>query len=160
MQIRDMTKKDFETFWPVFQKILKDQETYALNPDMDMEEAHTLWCTLPLASYVAVEGEEILGTYYLKPNAAGPGAHICNCGYMVAPRARGKGIARALCLHSQEMARAKGFQGMQFNAVVSSNDVAVRLWRKLGYSILGTVPGGYLHPVLGYVDTYIMFQKL
>nr|WP_303649857.1 GNAT family N-acetyltransferase [Desulfobotulus pelophilus] len=125
-----------------------------------MEEAHTLWCTLPLACYVAAEGEEILGTYYLKPNAAGPGAHICNCGYMMAPRAREKGIARDLCLHSQEMARAKGFRGMQFNAVVSSNEVAVRLWLKLGYSILGTVPEGYLHPVLGYVDTYIMFQKL
>jgi len=94
------------------------------------------------------------------PNQRGPGAHVCNCGYMVAESARGKGVARAMCLHSLDYARQRGYRAMQFNHVVSANTTAVALWKKLGFEIVGTLPKAFNHPVHGYVDSYVMFQTL
>lgn len=156
-----ITDDDFATFWPTFQAIVKAQETYAFDPDISFEAAHQLWCKTPNASVVAKdENGQLLGAYYLKANAAGPGDHICNCGYMVTPAARGKGVARAMCEHSQQQARELGFLAMQYNAVVATNEVAVTLWQKLGFSIVGTVPNAYRHARLGFVDTYVMHKSL
>jgi len=106
------------------------------------------------------ENNTVLGAYYIKANAAGPSAHISNCGYMVNPQSRDKGIARKLCLHSQEVAIELGFNAMQFNAVVSSNKIAITLWQKLGYAIIGTIPNAYNHKKLGFVDSFIMHEQL
>lgn len=158
--IREMTEQDFVAFWPVFKKVILQQETYAYNPNMSQEEAYQIWCAQPLNAFVYVENEQVLGTYYIKANAMGPSDHICNCGYMVSPQARGKGLARKLCEHSQLQALALGFKAMQFNSVVSSNEIAVLLWKKLGYEIIGTIPNAYRHPQLGFVDSYIMYKWL
>jgi len=158
--IREMTNDDFELFWPTFSKVIKEQETYAFEPDMNIEQAYSLWCETPLKTYVFVEDGIVLGSYYIKPNAMGPSSHICNCGYMVSVEARGKGVARKLCEHSQEIARVLGFEAMQFNSVVSTNKVAVQLWQKLGFDIIGTIPKAYKHGTLGYVDSYIMHKLL
>ncbi|WP_299205555.1 GNAT family N-acetyltransferase [uncultured Amphritea sp.] len=158
--IRKMTKSDFESFWLVFSSVIQAQETYAFDPDMTLVEAYHLWCEMPLETYVFVENDVVLGSYYIKPNAMGPGKHICNCGYMVAPEARGKGIARKMCEHSQQQAFSLNFDAMQFNSVVSTNEVAVQLWQKLGFTIIGTIPKGYKHGQLGYVDSYVMYKQL
>ena len=158
--IREMTASDFVAFWPTFAEIVTAQETYAFDPNMTQQEAYTLWCESPIASYVLVENDVILGSYYIKPNAMGPSRHISNCGYMVSSLARGKGVARRMCEHSQQVARTLGFEAMQFNSVVSTNKVAVQLWEKLGFSIIGTIPKAYKHKQLGYVDSYIMFKWL
>ncbi|WP_264906077.1 GNAT family N-acetyltransferase [Vibrio sp. STUT-A11] len=139
---------------------MQAQETYAFDPDMTQEQAFSLWCQTPLKAYVFVENNEVLGTYYIKPNAMGPSSHICNCGYMVSSEARGKGIARRLCEHSQQKAIELGFEAMQFNSVVSTNVVAVKLWEKLGFSIVGTIPKAYKHTQLGLVDSYVMYKWL
>lgn len=159
MDIVEMTESDFEEFWPTFKSIVGAQDTYAFDPEMSFEEGVGLWLNAPMATYVAKENK-ILGSYYLRKNAAGPGSHIANCGYMVAPSARGKGVATKLCLHSQEQARKLGFMAMQFNTVVSTNEVAVKLWEKLGYKIIGTVPKAYQHGRLGFVDAHIMHKFL
>jgi GNAT superfamily N-acetyltransferase len=158
--IREITRSDFEAFWPCFESVIKAQETYAFDPDMSFEEAYQLWCVRPLKTFVFEENGQILGSYYIKPNAMGPGDHICNCGYMVSESARGKGIAKQLCRHSQEIAIDLGFEAMQFNSVVSSNEVAVSLWQKLGFRIIGTIPDAYRHGRFGYVDCYIMYKQL
>ncbi|KZN60545.1 hypothetical protein N474_05730 [Pseudoalteromonas luteoviolacea CPMOR-2] len=158
--IRAMTKQDFVAFWPVFKEIILQQETYAFDPQMDEECAYQLWCEQPLKSFVYVENDKVLGSYYLKANAMGPSDHISNCGYMISPHARGKGLARKLCEHSQKQALELGFRAMQFNSVVSSNEVAMSLWKKLGYDIIGTIPKAYRHPKLGLVDSYIMYKWL
>ena len=160
IEISEMTRKDFEAFWPTFESVIKEQKTYAFDPDMSIEESFKIWCELPLKTFVAKEGEKILGSYYLKANAAGPSNHICNCGYMVSAAARGKGIATMLCEHSQNQGIALGFTAMQFNSVISSNSGAVRLWQKLGFEIIGTIPKAYRHPELGLVDSYIMHKFL
>ena len=91
----------------------------------------------PRKTFVLEENGQILGTYYIKTNQFGPGDHVCNCGYMVSSAARGRGLATAMCEHSQEVARALGYKAMQFNFVASSNEGAVRLWQKLGFTIVG-----------------------
>ncbi|SBT17967.1 Acetyltransferase (GNAT) family protein [Marinomonas gallaica] len=158
--IRAMTEADFKAFWPTFSAVIKAQETYAYRADMTQEQAYEIWCMLPAKTYVFEEEGEVLATYYLKANAMGPGDHVCNCGYMVSEKARGKGLARKLCEHSQQVARNLGFTGMQFNAVVSTNRVAVQLWQKLGYDIIGTVPNAYRHGRLGKVDCLIMYKDI
>lgn len=156
-----ITDDDFAIFWPTFQSVVQAQETYAIDPDIHYEAAQQLWCNAPKASLVAKdERGQILGAYYLKANAAGPGNHVVNCGYMVAPAARGKGVARAMCEHSQQQAKELGFLAMQYNAVVATNEVAVALWQKLGFSIVGTVPNAFRHARLGFVDTYVMYKAL
>ncbi|MBM7036754.1 GNAT family N-acetyltransferase [Vibrio ulleungensis] len=158
--IREMTKTDFELFWPTFAVVIQAQQTYAFNPDMTFEQAYDLWCKTPIKAFVYVDNDVVLGTYYIKANAMGPSGHICNCGYMVSSEARGKGIARLMCEHSQQTAIALGFEAMQFNSVVSTNDVAVRLWQKLGFGIVGTIPNAYKHAELGLVDSYVMYKWL
>ncbi len=158
--IREMNLQDFGVFWATFSEIVKAQETYAFEPDINFEQAYELWCETPERTFVFEENNQILGSYYIKPNGMGPSKHICNCGYMVAPESRGKGIAGKLCKHSQAMAMELGFKAIQFNSVVSTNKAAVSLWQKLGFSIIGTIPKAYLHKKLGYVDSYIMYKQL
>lgn len=160
INIRPMTPDDFERFWPTFQAIVKAQETYAYDPALNIEQARELWLNLPLHTLVAEQDGELLGSYYLKANAAGPGNHVCNCGYMVTEAARGRGVARLMCEHSQQLARDSGFQAMQFNSVVSSNSVAVALWNTLGFETVGRLPRAYRHARLGLVDCLVMFKWL
>ena len=51
-----------------------------------------------------------------------------------------------------------GYRAMQFNCVVSTNEGAVRLWRDMGFAVVGTVPGAFRHPTRGDVDTYVMHR--
>jgi ribosomal protein S18 acetylase RimI-like enzyme len=136
-------------------------ETYAFAPASSEADIHRAWIEVPVASYVAcAPSGEILGTYYLKPNQPGLGSHVCNCGYVVAPAAQGRGIATAMCEHSQVEAAGMGFRAMQFNLVVATNESAVRLWKKLGFAIAGTLPQAFRHARLGYVDAYVMYKQL
>lgn len=158
--IKEISNAEFESFWPTFKSVIQAQETYAFDPNMTFEQAFELWCQSPLKAYVYIENNVVLGSYYIRPNAMGPSNHICNCGYMVSPEARGKGIARLMCEHSQKVAIELGFDAMQFNSVVSSNEVAVKLWQKLGFNIIGTIPKAYRHAKLGLVDSLIMHKLL
>ena len=97
-------------------------ETYAYERDTTKEQGEKIWLETPGKTYVFEENNKILGTYYLKANQAGPGSHVCNCGYMVSSNARGRGLATSMCEHSQEVAKELGCKAMQFNFVASSND--------------------------------------
>jgi ribosomal protein S18 acetylase RimI-like enzyme len=102
----------------------------------------------------------VLGTYFLRANQQGGGAHVANCGFVTAEAAQGRGIARAMCLHSLERAKERGFRAMQFNFVVSTNTRAVELWKKLGFEVVGRLPGAFQHPELGFVDALVMYREL
>jgi ribosomal protein S18 acetylase RimI-like enzyme len=119
------------------------------------------WVEVPARSFVASDSEgRILGTYFIKANQPGLGAHVCNCGYVVAPTAQGRGVATLMCEHSQTQALAMGFRAMQFNFVVATNTRAIRLWERLGFSVVGRLPGAFNHQTLGYVDALVMFKQL
>ena len=160
MQIREATETDFEEIWPIFHEIASAGETYAYPRNTSKEEANRIWMRLPRKIYVAEEEGQILGTYYIKTNQAGPGSHVCNCGYMVSSKARGKGLATAMCEHSQRIAIELGYKAMQFNLVAVSNDGAVRLWKKLGFDTVGRLPKAFNLPVHGCVDALVMYKWL
>ncbi|MGD8368727.1 MAG: GNAT family N-acetyltransferase [Desulfobacterales bacterium] len=159
MIIREAQETDFEQIWPIFREIAAAGDTYAYPRDVSPEEASRLWMSLPRKTYVAEEGK-VLGTYYIKTNHDGPGSHVCNCGYMVAAAARKRGIATAMCEHSQQVARELGYKAMQFNFVASTNRGAVRLWNKLGFQTVGRLPMAFHHPTEGYVDALVMYKWL
>ncbi len=158
--LREAVEQDFERIWPIFQTIVAAGDTYGFDPATDREEARRRWLELPRKTYVAERDGEILGTYYLKSNFGGPGRHVCNCGYMVAPRARGQGLAAAMCHHSQRIALKLGYKAMQFNFVAASNESAARLWAKLGFETVGRLPNAFHHPTRGYVDALVMYKWL
>ena len=114
----------------------------------------------PHKTFVCVEQQHIFGTYYLKPNNPGQGSHVCNCGYMVSPNARGKGLGTLMCEHSQKAAKELDYKAMQFNLVVVSNEQAIRLWTRLGFETVGSITKAFLHPKLGYVDALLMYKWL
>ncbi len=160
VRIREATKADFDQIWAIFHDIIAAGETYAFKQDMTKQQAEALWLDTPPKTFVIENGEQILGTYFVKANQAGPGSHVCNCGYMVAASARGLGLATKMCEHSQHIAKDLGFKAMQFNCVVSSNEVAVKLWNKLGFATVGRIPKAFNHPIKGYVDTLVMYKWL
>jgi L-amino acid N-acyltransferase YncA len=158
--IREATAGDFEKIWPIFHEVVAAGDTYAYDRDTSKAEAYRQWIETPEKTFVAVEDEKVLGTYYIKTNHPGPGSHVCNCGYMVSGDARGRGLATSMCEHSQSVALEMGFKAMQFNLVVETNEGAARLWRKLGFEIVGTIPKAFDHAGLGYVGAYVMFKWL
>jgi len=160
MIIREATEADFPKIWPIFRTVVRAGDTYSIPADISESDARKDWMANPVKTYVAEEGSNILGTYKLNVNRAGGGNHVCNCGYMVTPEARGHGVASAMCEHSQAEALKLGFKAMQFNMVVATNTGAVRLWQKLGFEIVGTLPMAFKHPSKGYVDAFVMYKWL
>ncbi|MES2150603.1 MAG: GNAT family N-acetyltransferase [Pseudomonadota bacterium] len=161
MKIRAASEADFEAMWDIFKAHVDSGETYPFAPGTAREVCHDYWLGAGTASFVAVMGRErLLGMYKLVPNQPDLGAHVANASYMVSPAAQGVGIGQLLGEHSLAQARSLGYLAMQFNFVISTNMAAVVLWKRLGFSIVGTLPRAYHHARLGYVDAYVMYQLL
>ena len=151
---------DSDAIWKILEPIIRAGETYTLPRDMTREQALAYWFASGNEVFTAEENGEVVGTYFLHANQKGGGAHVANCGYMTSVHATGRGIARAMCAHSLEYAKTRGFRAMQFNFVVSANERAVRLWQSFGFEIVGRLPGAFLHPTAGYVDAFVMYRGL
>jgi len=158
--IRPATPADADALWRILEPIAREGETFALPRDLTRGAGLAYWLSPSHTVFVAEAGGEVLGSYYLRSNQQGGGAHVANAGYMTAPAARGRGIARRMGEHSLPTARAMGYRAIQFNFVVSTNSRAVALWRSLGFETVGRLPGAFAHPTLGYVDALVMFQAL
>jgi len=158
--VRPATDADTDAIWCVLEPTIRAGETYTLPPDMAREAALSFWGAPDHEVFVAEDGGEVVGTYFLRANQKGGGAHVANCGFVTAAGAFGRGVARAMCVHSLERARERGFRAMQFNFVVSTNERAVRLWESFGFEIVGRLPEAFLHPGLGYVDALVMYRRL
>jgi ribosomal protein S18 acetylase RimI-like enzyme len=160
MRIRSARVEDTAAIWSIIGPTIRAGETYTLDPQMTEADALAYWLAPDKDTFVAEEDGSIVGTYFMRSNQAGGGAHVCNCGYMTSAAATGRGVARAMCRHSLDHARTRGYRAMQFNFVVSSNERAVRLWQSLGFEIVGRLPQAFRHPTRGYVDALVMFQVL
>lgn len=160
MEIREATSNDHNNIWEIFERVVRAGDTYVFHPETPREDLDKLWFAPSMKTYVAEEDGKILGTYFIKSNQIGLGSHVANCGYMVHPDAQGKGVGKLLCTHSLEIAKELKYKAIQFNIVVSTNHVAVNLWKKFGFVIIGTIPKGFRHLQLGYVDAYIMFREI
>jgi len=160
MHIRPATDRDDDAIWKIMEPIIRAGETYALPRDMSREAALAYWRSDTQEAFVAEDTGEIVGTYILRANQTGGGSHVANCGYMTAPWASGRGVARAMCEHSLRVAKERGFRAMQFNFVVATNERAVRLWQEFGFAIVGRLPGAFRHPTQGFVDALVMYREL
>ena len=160
LTIRLAGTADADAVWSILEPVIRAGETYTIPRDLSREEALTYWFSSDHEVFLAEDGGQAAGTYFLHPNQRGGGAHVANCGYMTAPAFEGKGVGRAMLEHSLEHARARGFRAMQFNFVVSTNDRAVKTWQAYGFEIVGRLPGAFNHPRLGYVDAFVMFKLL
>jgi L-amino acid N-acyltransferase YncA len=160
MRIRRAVADDSASILEIILPVIREGATYTLDSQMSAAEALAYWMASDKETFVAEEGGVVLGTYFMRQNQAGGGRHVCNCGYMTRSAATGRGVARRMCEHSLEHARSRGYRGMQFNFVVSTNERAVRLWQFLGFEIVGRLPSAFQHPVHGYVDALVMYQVL
>ena len=160
MHIRPAHFNDALSIWRIIEPAIRAGETYTLDRDMTEVDALTYWLGGDRETFVAEEDGEVIGTYYIRDNHAGGGKHICNCGYITSAAAMGRGVARAMCQHSLEYAKQRGYRGMQFNFVVSTNTRALALWESFGFEIAGRLPQAFHHPKFGYVDALVMFRSL
>ena len=160
MEIRKAVARDADALWAILEPVIRAGETYTLPRDMNREGALAFWLSPSYEVFVAEDDHRIVGTYFLRANQQGGGSHVSNCGYITAQHAMGRGVARAMCAHSLERARERGFRAMQYNFVVSTNDRAVRLWQSFGFEIVGRLPKAFEHPALGFVDAFVMYRQL
>jgi L-amino acid N-acyltransferase YncA len=159
--IRSYEKKDWPKVWEIIEPVFRAGSTYPFSPEISEQDAEKVWIEAPQVTYVYEdEGKNIIGTYYLKPNQPALGAHVCNCGYIVDEKARGKGVASTMCKHSQQEAAKLGFKAMQYNLVVSTNKAAISLWKKHDFRLIGILPKAFNHKELGFVDALVMYKQL
>ncbi|MBG6059863.1 GNAT superfamily N-acetyltransferase [Cryobacterium sp. MP_M5] len=159
MDIRDAAPSDWPSIYPIFAAVVNAGRTYAYPPDLSSDAARRLWLGQERTVVAEIDGR-IVGTAIMGPNRPGRGSHIATASFMVSPDAQGQGVGRALGIHMVDWAMTRGYRGIQFNAVVETNEPAVRLWRSLGFDVLGTVPGAFEHPEQGFVGLHIMFRSL
>jgi ribosomal protein S18 acetylase RimI-like enzyme len=160
MNIRPATAADETAIWQILEPMIRAGETYPLPRDMACTYALAYWYSPDHEVFVAEAAGSVAGTYYLRPNQKGGGAHVANCGYVTARAAQGQGVGRAMCEHSLARARTRGFTAMQFNFVVGTNQRAIDLWSRCGFAVVGRLPKAFNHPSQGYVDALVMFRTL
>ncbi|MDI1243302.1 MAG: N-acetyltransferase [bacterium] len=159
-QVRKATDGDKPAVWQIIKAVIAGGDTYTFAPDTPMAEMLAFWFSPEKYVYVADADGVILGTYWLKANQPGLGDHVGNGGYMVSPGAKGRGIGKLMAEHSIEEGRRIGYHSIQFNFVVKSNAVAVKLWKSVGFEIIGEIPDAIRHSRDGLTNAYIMYRKL
>jgi len=158
--MRRAVSADADALWAILEPMIREGATYPLPRDWERESALGYWLSANHTVHVAEVDGRVVGTYYMRPNTMGGGSHIANCGYVVAPDARGMGVAGRMCAHSLEIARQAGYTGMQYNFVIATNAGAVHLWTRMGFETVGRLPGVFAHPEHGFVDALVMFRAL
>ena len=158
--IRSAEPGDRAAVWEILEPVFRAGDTYTVEADISREDALAYWFDAAKRVFVAETGGRVVGTYYIRANQAGGGAHVCNCGYMTHPDARGTGVARHMLQHSLELAPKMGFRAMQYNFVVSTNTRAIAIWQANGFDIVGRLPAAFNHPQQGFVDAFVMYRSL
>src|SRR3954469_16429257 len=159
MIIREFAEPDWPQVWDIVGEVVRAGDTYPYDPGMTEDMARQIWIERPPGSTVVAETDGlIVGTAKMGTNRPGPGAHVSTASFMVARRARGRGVGTALCRYALDWARRRGYAGMQFNAVVETNKTAVSVYERLGFRVVGTVPGAFEHPDFGRVALHVMYN--
>lgn len=159
-KIRKADAADHDAIWAILEPIFRAGDSYAIDPDIPRDAALAFWQGGNHSVYVISEDSTLLGTYYICPNQAGGGNHVCNCGFATAKAARGRGLARKMLDHALKTARESGYYAMQFNFVVASNLAAIQIWRDYGFETVGRLPDAFSHPDQGLIDALILYKTL
>lgn len=160
VEIRRLERDEFALIWPIFEAVIRDGKTYSYPTDLTMEQGRDIWFASEKTPYVAIKDGEAVGTFYLRANQLGLGNHIANGGFMVSPKHAGKGYGSIMGACMVEEAKKAGYHAMQFNFVVEDNIRSKKIWQKLGFEIVGTVPDAFRHREKGLMAVHIMYKKL
>ena len=160
IKIRPSEPLDYDAIGHILEATNAGGDTFAYPDTWTREQMRAYWFGGDRATYTALLEGVVVGSFYLKENQPGRGAHIANAGYTTSAAHRGQGIAAQMGVFSLTEAKGLGFLAIQFNLVVKTNEVAVRLWQRLGFKIIGEIPEAFHHARLGFVNAYIMYQKL
>ena len=160
LEIRKIIESDKDEVWKIIQAVMATGDTYLFYPNSPKEKMLDWWCGADKQTYIGVLNNKIVGTFFLKANQPDLGSHIANAGYMVAPTAKGKRVGKTMAEFSLTEAKRLGYSAMQFNFVVKSNEIAVKLWQKLGFEIIGEIPEAFQHSQNGLTNALIMYRKL
>lgn len=160
MEISEVNPSDHAEIWGMLEPVFRAGDTYAIDPDTSQPDAISYWTGADVGSFLCRDESGVLGTYYLKTNAQGGGAHVCNCGFVTGPNARGKGVARYMLEDALNRAKAAGYRAMQFNFVLSNNLRAIDIWHRAGFDTVGRLPKAFDHPSDGMIDALVMFKTL
>ena len=161
IRIREYEKKDANEAVNIWNQVVEDGEAF---PQMELLTENTGDEFFRGQSFTGIAFDEdtgeITGLYILHPNNVGRCGHICNASYAVRRDLRGQHIGEKLVTHCMQKGKELGFRILQFNAVVASNRYALRLYEKLGFVRLGTVPGGFLMKDGRYEDIILYYHVL
>lgn len=160
LTIEPITPETFDRVWPIFEPIIRAGKTYSYAPDLTYEQSRNIWCAEEKTPYVALVDHQPVGTFYLRANQLGLGNHIANGGFMVAQGQCGKGYGTAMAQAMVAEAKRLGYHGMQFNFIVQDNEPSLRIWKKLGFEIVGTVPDAMRHAEKGLTPVHILYKRL
>lgn len=160
IQLRKATAADKSAIWQIIKSVIAGGDTYVYPPDSSEDEMISYWFAPDKSTYAAIWDGDVVGTFWIKANQPGLGSHVANAAYMVSPDAAGKGIGRKMAEFSLEEARRLGFKAMQFNFVVKTNSIAIKLWQSVGFEIIGEIPDAFDHAKNGLTNAYIMYRKL
>ncbi len=158
--IRPATDADHDAIWTIIEPVIRAGETLALPSDLTREDALAIWTSPDRTLRLLDEDGVIIGVFYVRANQLGGGSHVANAGYVTAPQAMGRGVARRMCAASLDLARELGFRAMQYNFVVSTNARAVTLWQGMGFEIVGRLPKAFALPDCKEVDALVMYRTL
>jgi L-amino acid N-acyltransferase YncA len=161
VEVRTAEPEDWASIFAFYSAIVEAGETYAFPLGQSLEQARPWWMEeSPGITVVAVDGADILGSAKIGPNRPGRGAHVATASFMVDPAHQGRGVGRALAEYALAWAGNAGYASMQFNAVVETNVAAIKLWKALGFAVIGTVPEAFDHRHHGRVGLHIMYRRL
>ncbi len=161
MIVREFKSSDENSVLEIISSAFSKGDTYPYDPDLSKKEFAEIWFSSDKKVFVAEsEKAEILGTFYIKPNQPSLGSHICNAGFVVCDKSKGKGVGKAMAEFSLQKARELGYLAMQFNLVLADNTASLKIWENLGFSKIGLVPEAFKSKNGDFVDAYIIYKKL
>ncbi len=160
IQVRKYSKNDVSDAISVWNEVVEAGNAFPQRESLDLKSGHKFFESQSFTGIAYDEDNKIVGLYILHPNNVGRCGHICNASYAVKSDMRGRHIGETLVTDCINKARELGFGILQFNAVVSTNVPALKLYKKLGFVQLGRIPNGFLMKDGKYEDIIPHYYKL
>lgn len=159
--IEEWKEKDLPEMLTIWNQIVEEGEAFPQEEILDTRSGKEFFSGQSFCGIIKnIQSEKIEGLYILHPNNVGRCGHICNASYAINRKMRGSGLGESLVKHSLKTAKDLGFKIMQFNAVASDNVAANKLYQKLGFIKLGTIPDGFKNRNNIYKDINLYYYIL
>lgn len=160
IQVKKYSKDDIADAISIWNEVVETGDAFPQTELLNCESGHEFFTSQSFTGIAYDEDNNIVGLYILHPNNVGRCGHICNASYAVKSDLRGRHIGETLVRDCIKKAKELGFGILQFNAVVSTNERALKLYKKLGFVQLGTIPKGFLMKDGHYEDIIPHYYEL